>query len=173
MKTVMSTMSACAILLSACLCACSPNEDVPNPGPPTDMPGNDSDSEDPGVPPQSTVKMKITIGATSFTATLADNPAADVFRTLLPLVATMGELNDNEKYYYLPRTLPATPPDIGTIHSGDIMLYGSNCLVLFYKTFPSSYQYTRIGSIDNPSALEMSLGSGQITLRFELINNQL
>ena len=129
--------------------------------------------KDPGVPPQSTVKMKITIGATSFTATLADNPAAAAFRTLLPLVATMGELNDNEKYYYLSRTLPATPSDIGTIHSGDIMLYGSNCLVLFYKTFPSSYQYTRIGSIDNPSALEISLGSGQITLRFELINNQL
>lgn len=40
--------------------------------------------------------------------------------------ATMGELNDNEKYHYLPCALPATPSDIGTIHSGDIMLYGSN-----------------------------------------------
>lgn len=160
-------------VMSACLCACSPNEDVPNPGLPTDMPGNDSDSEVPGVPPQSTVKIKITIGVTSFTATLADNPAAVAFRTLLPLVATMNELNNNEKYYYLPRTLPATPSDIGTIHNGDIMLYGSNCLVLFYKTFPSSCRYTPIGSIDNPSSQETSLGSSNIALKFELINDPL
>ena len=83
------------------------------------------------------------------------------------------QMYDNEKYHYLPCALPATPSDIGTIHSGDIMLYGSNSLVLFYKTFPFPYRYTPIGSIDNPSALEMFLCSGQIFLKFELINNQL
>ena len=53
------------------------------------------------------------------------------------------------------------------------MLYGSNCLVLFYKTFPSPYRYTPIGSIDNPSARKMFLCSGRIFLKFELTNNQL
>jgi hypothetical protein len=47
------------------------------------------------------------------------------------------------------------------------MLYGNNCVVLFYETFNSSYSYTRIGAIDNPSGLASALGSGDVSVRFE------
>ena len=33
------------------------------------------------------------------------------------------------------------------------MLYGNNCLVLFYKSFSTEYSYTKIGYIENPSNL--------------------
>ncbi len=46
------------------------------------------------------------------------------------------------------------------------MLYGSDCLVLFYETFNTSYSYTRIGKIDNPSSLKDSVGSGNIKIYF-------
>lgn len=62
----------------------------------------------------------------------------------------MSELNGNEKYYYFEETLPSNATQIGTIQTGDIMLYGSDCLVLFYDTFSTSYRYTRIGKIDSP-----------------------
>ena len=47
------------------------------------------------------------------------------------------------------------------------MLYGNNCVVLFYETFNSSYSYTRLGSIDNPSGLAEALGVGNVSVLFE------
>ena len=79
----------------------------------------------------------------------------------------MNELNGNEKYHYLSSSLPTAAYQPGTIHAGDLMLYGNNCVVLFYETFNTSYSYTRIGAIDNPSGLASALGSGDVSVRFE------
>ena len=111
--------------------------------------------------------INITVGGQTFTATLADSETGKAFAALLPLTVTMNELNGNEKYHYLSSSLPTAAYQPGTIHAGDLMLYGNNCVVLFYETFNSSYSYTPIGSIDNPSGLAAALGSGNVSVRFE------
>ncbi len=111
--------------------------------------------------------INIIIGSKTFTATLADSETGEAFAALLPLSVTMNELNGNEKYHYLSSSLPTAAYQPGTIHAGDLMLYGNNCVVLFYKTFNTSYSYTRIGAIDNPSGLAEALGSGNVSVRFE------
>ena len=110
----------------------------------------------------------ITIGSGEFTAELEDNAAADALRKQLPLEVTMREFNGNEKYVDLPERLPERPSAPGRIRNGDLMLYGSSCIVLFYETFSSSYSYTRLGRIGNPEGLASAVGGGNVTVRFEV-----
>ena len=93
-----------------------------------------------------TINMQI--GNKNFTIKLFDNNAAQNLITQLPLTLDMKELNGNEKYSYLPKKLPADSQNISEIKAGDLMLFGSDCLVLFYKNFHTSYSYTKIGYIE-------------------------
>lgn len=87
---------------------------------------------------------------------------------MLPMTIQMSELNGNEKYHYLSNSLPVSSYQPGTIHTGDLMLYGSTCVVLFYETFSSGYSYTRLGQVSNPEGLTEALGSGDISVKFEM-----
>ncbi|MDB5019806.1 MAG: hypothetical protein JWQ28_933 [Pedobacter sp.] len=113
-------------------------------------------------------KMKIIVGSTVFTATLYDNQSVTAFKAMLPLTINMGDLNANEKFYYFNSTLPTSASAGGDIQVGDLMLYGNNCMVLFYKSFTTSYTYTRLGKIDNVSALITALGAVPVNVKFEL-----
>jgi hypothetical protein len=111
--------------------------------------------------------MWMTIGGTHrFAVTLEDNPTARAFAQLLPVTLDMPDLNDNEKHVRLPRSLPTNAVRPGTIRTGEVMLYGDNTLVLFYKTFPSSYSYTRIGRVTRVEGLVEALGTGSQRLGF-------
>ena len=113
-------------------------------------------------------QINIRIGSKDYSATLEDNAAAGAFKALLPMTVKMSELNRNEKYCRLPGNPPTNASNPGTIQSGDLMIYGSNTLVLFYKTFPTSYEYTRLGRIKDTTGLAEAAGSGSVTVTFEV-----
>lgn len=113
-------------------------------------------------------KMKILIGTHTFTATLYDNASAAALKVMLPITANMTELNGNEKYADLRGSLPANASNPGTIQAGDLMLYGSSTVVLFYKDFSTSYSYTRLGRVDDVKGLVAAVGSGNIKVSFKL-----
>ena len=65
-------------------------------------------------------------------------------------------------------SLPTSSERPGNIRAGDLMLYGSDCLVLFYENFSSGYSYTRLGSMDDPSGLAAALGRGSVDVTFQV-----
>ena len=109
--------------------------------------------------PMANSKIKIKVNSHIFTATLLDNKSVTM---------QMTELNGNEKYFDLPNSLPTNSYNPETIKNGDLMLYGSKTFVLFYKTFSTPYSYSKLGSLDDVTGLTTALGSGNITVTFEL-----
>lgn len=120
------------------------------------------------TPSAKSKQMKIKIGAKNFVAILDDNATAAAFKALLPMTVEMTELNGNEKYARLSENLPTKDANPGTIQTGDLMIYGSKTLVLFYKTFPTSYEYTRLGRVKDTTGLAEVVGSGSVRVTFAL-----
>ncbi|MBP5560517.1 MAG: hypothetical protein J6X70_01750 [Muribaculaceae bacterium] len=113
------------------------------------------------------MKINVIIGDKTFTATISETETGRAFYNMLPLTLNMNELNGNEKYCYLDTSLPTASYRPGTIKAGDLLLYGSTCVVLFYETFSSSYSYSRIGALDNPEGIAQAVGGGNMTVTFD------
>jgi hypothetical protein len=112
------------------------------------------------------LRMWMNVGERRFAVTLADTDAARAFAAKLPLTLDMSDLNGNEKKIDLSTDLPAKPSRPGTIRNGDIMLYGTNTVVVFYLTFDSPYSYTRLGRVEDPSGLAQALGKRDVQVTF-------
>jgi hypothetical protein len=115
---------------------------------------------------QQAEKITLTVNGKQFAATLENNATAKAFKDMLPLTLNMNELNANEKFADLPKSLPTNQYNPGTIEVGDILLYGSTTVVVFYKKFDTPYSYTKLGKIDKVDGLEAALGAGNVRVSF-------
>ena len=111
--------------------------------------------------------IRVQIGEKVFTARLEDNATARAFAAMLPLTLEMRDLNDNEKVIELSKKLPGEVSNPGTIREGDLMIWSSRSLVLFYKTFPTSYSYSRLGRIEDTTGFAEAVGAGTVTVTFD------
>ncbi|WP_400259809.1 cyclophilin-like fold protein [Candidatus Methanomassiliicoccus intestinalis] len=148
----------CAILVAVLGTYFSSNSE-----PSADTPSAD-DPQD--KPDETRNTLQLQVGNETFTIVLEDNASATALQNQLPLTVTMSELNGNEKYYYLPESLPTNSQRVGQISTGDFMLYGSDCLVLFYESFSTSYSYTKLGSVEDTAGLAAALGDGKVQVTF-------
>lgn len=113
-------------------------------------------------------KATVKVGKKSFKAVLYDNETTKALEKKLPIKYKMSDLNGNEKYKYLSYDLPTKEKKVRKIKAGDIMLYGDDCLVVFYKSFKTSYKYTKVGKITNTKGLKKAAGKGKVTVSISL-----
>ena len=117
---------------------------------------------------EETIKsIVLRIGDEQFVAYIDNSAPAQEFAKTVPFELDMKELNGNEKYYTGKDKFENTEEyKPGQIKAGDLMLYGDDTIVLFYKSFNSDYSYTRLGWVQDTSRLAQELGDGDVTVIF-------
>lgn len=138
----------------ACLTACGPN--------------GSSASDEGKSPAVENSLFYVTVGGEKFSATFADNSGAHALKELLTggdITIQMSDYGGFEKVGSLGHSLP-TENTQTTTHTGDIVLYQGNQIVIFYGS--NSWSYTRLGKIDDLTGWQEALGSGDIAVTFSL-----
>lgn len=130
----------------------------------TIMMNNKESDKDPNLSPETNQsidneemamdKVYIIINDKKLEIDLENNSTTPALIKLLPLELSMNDLNGNEKYAYLNESLPTNTYSPKHIEAGDVMLFGDNCLVIFYESFDTSYSYSKIGHINNLPSLD-------------------
>lgn len=115
------------------------------------------------------MKMNVQIGEYNFAATLEDNEAVSELIEMMrqgPVTVEMDDYSGFEKVGALGARLSAS--DVRTTtQPGDIVLYNSSNIVMFYGS--NTWAYTRIGRIDDLTDWEAALGGGSVTAVFTRI----
>lgn len=114
------------------------------------------------------IKINLTLNNKTFSATLENNVTTKELVSMFPMTLNMSELNSNEKYNYLDTDLTTNASRQSRINAGDIKLFGSNCLVVFYESFNTSYSYTNLGKVDDANGFVKELGNGSVTITFDV-----
>ena len=114
----------------------------------------DDDVVESSIKPFDSAKyMKVTIGDTEYELVLENNLSAMDLLSISPLEIDMEDLNNNEKYYYLSYSLSDSDGYNGEIKKGDVLLYQSNCIVIFYEDFDTDNNYIKLGHINGLESL--------------------
>lgn len=113
--------------------------------------------------------IQLMVGERLLDVELYRNDTARALMERLPMTLDMEELNGNEKYVYLTDRLPTKAGQPPTIHAGDLMLYGDDCLVLFYESFTTAYRYTPLGRVRQAEGLAAALGGGHVRVTLRLV----
>lgn len=110
-------------------------------------------------------KINIQIGENVLTATLVENSSAEALLAMLeegPLTIHMNDYVGMEKVGSIGKRLPTNDQHIKA-KPCDLILYLGDSLVIYYE--PNSWNFTRLGRIDNVNQKELKkiLGRGDVT----------
>lgn len=117
-----------------------------------------------------TTGMNIQIGDHVLTATLVENSSVEALKAALsegPITIHMRDYGNMEKVGPLGIVLPRNDQQI-TTEAGDLILYQGSAFVIYYA--PNSWNFTRLGKINNVTAEELRdiLGDGNVTVTLSL-----
>ena len=122
----------------------------------------------PEITESEALTMQVQIGEYRFTAVMEENEAVSELLGILqegPLTLELSDYAGFEKVGPLGRRFTADDRQTTTL-TGDIVLYNSSNIVMFYGS--NSWSYTRLGKIEDLTDWEKALGSGDVTVTLSL-----
>ena len=136
--------------------------------------GSDDDPVIPETPeqpetPTTSMKLNITVGSRTITATMEDNAAARDFLSRLPLEVTLNDYNNiTEKIFYPSPALTTAGVTRGCSPApGDITIYVPwGNVAIFCKNWSRSNDLIKIGRIDGDGIGVLNV-AGDIAVKFE------
>lgn len=137
---------------------------IPEPPETSVQPDNDNKNEN-----TASMKMNITVGNHTITATMEDNAAARDLLSRLPMEVTLEDFNNTtEKIFYPNPALNIESVKRGCTPSpGDITIYAPwGNVAIFCKSWSHSNDLIKIGHIDGDGIETLNV-AGNITLKLE------
>ena len=125
--------------------------------------------EEPETPGETSLKVNITVGNRTITATMEDNAAGRDFLTRLPVEVTLNDYNNTtEKIFYPNPALTTEGVTRGCAPTpGDITIYAPwGNVAIFCKNWSHSNDLIKIGRIDG-NGIEALTVTGDITVKIE------
>lgn len=115
-------------------------------------------------------EMKFKIGDTEVEVQWEDNESVSALKDMVesePLVIQLSMYGGNEQVGSIGSTLPSSDTN-NTTEAGDIVLYNSSNIVIFYGS--NTWDYTRLGKITDKSEEEMTelLSNGDVTITISM-----
>ncbi|MGU3408849.1 cyclophilin-like fold protein [Microbacterium sp. M1A1_1b] len=159
------SVAAASIAVAGCSTASGSSPSDPAPGAPS---SSATPSGSAAPEPGGTTPIRLTIGGTTTTGTLADNPTARDLVSRLPVTLRFGPHDDLEKTSHLDTPLDTTgAPERGDPEPGDIGYYAPQADLVLYNgdvgAFPG---IIRIGTFDGPTDL-VADQQGTFSVRIE------
>lgn len=154
-------------VLSTTACGGGDEDTQPIPSEPvTTEPGGNDENNNQTV---TSMKMNITVGSHTVTATMEDNAAARDLLSRLPLEVTLEDFNNTtEKIFYPDPALTTQGVTRGCAPTpGDITIYAPwGNVAIFCKSWSHSNDLIKIGHIDG-NGIEALTVAGDITVKLE------
>lgn len=149
------------ILLLLVLTGCSSNEEAAG-----ESAGGSTDhqiSQEEPTQEGETENMKLIIGEIEVPVTWEDNESVSAIKDLLPLTIQMSMYGGNEQVGSIGQRIVSNDKQTRT-KSGDIVLYTSDQIVIFYGS--NSWAYTRLGHVDlSKNEMKDLLGNGNVSIQ--------
>ena len=162
---LISFLSLAVLSTTACVGGDESTQPIPTEPAPTQPGGNDENNDHTAT----SMKMNITVGSHTVTATMEDNAAARDLLSRLPLEVTLKDFNNTtEKIFYLDPALTIEGVTRGCAPTpGDITIYAPwGNVAIFCKRWSHSNDLIKIGYIDG-NGIEALTVAGDITVKLE------
>ncbi len=157
MKRILGLIMMCMLLAATAAACSSPAGDAGTDTGSTEStePAAEDTAEDAADDEEEIIEMKMTIGDTPVKVSWEDNESVRALAKMAeggPVTIETEPYGGFEQVGSIGATLPSNDTDI-TTSAGDIMLYTSSQMVIFYGS--NSWAYTRLGRITDKSASEL------------------